>query len=29
MNIFMMINVILGLVLVDMYLQRKRQTHSN
>ncbi|HEX9512372.1 MAG TPA: hypothetical protein VF939_17895 [Puia sp.] len=28
-NIFIMINVMLGLVLVDMYLQRKRQTHSN
>jgi hypothetical protein len=28
MNIFMMINVILALVLVDMYLQRKRQSHK-
>lgn len=29
MNIFMMINVILALVLIDMYLQRKRQQHSH
>jgi anti-sigma factor RsiW len=28
-NIFMMINVVLGLVLLDMYLQRKKETRSH